>query len=165
MTRFDFTPYRRSFVGFDRVFDALENAAQTSGDNYPPFNIERLDANNFRITLAVAGFKAGEIDITAQQNALVVKGQKGDTNAAESSRFVHLGIATRSFERRFDLADFVRVTGANLSDGLLTIDLVREIPEALKPQKIAISTQDARTIVDAKTAVDDGASEPTAIAA
>ncbi len=137
MTRFDFSPYRRSFVGFDRVFDALENATQATSDNYPPFNIERVDANNFRITVAVAGFKADEIDITAQQNALVVKGKKADADN-DRNRFVHLGIATRSFERRFDLADFVRVTGADLADGLLTLDLVREIPEALKPQKIAI---------------------------
>jgi len=139
MTRFDFTPYRRSFVGFDRVFDALENATEKAADNYPPFNIERLDANNFRITVAVAGFKSDEIDITAQQNALIVKGRKADSaDATDRNRFVHLGIATRSFERRFDLADFVRVTGADLADGLLTIELLREIPEALKPQKIAI---------------------------
>lgn len=138
MTRFDFSPYRRSFVGFDRVFDALENATQATSDNYPPFNIERLDANNFRITIAVAGFKADEIDITAQQNALVVKGKKIDAESGDRARFVHLGIATRNFERRFDLADFVRVTSADLSDGLLTVELVREIPEALKPQKIAI---------------------------
>lgn len=149
MTRFDFSPYRRSFVGFDRLFDALENAAQSGGDNYPPFNIERIDANAYRITIAVAGFKADEIDITAQQNALVVKGKKADAAEGERGRFVHLGIATRSFERRFDLADFVRVTGADLSDGLLTIDLLREIPEALKPQKIAIGSGTAPQVIDA----------------
>lgn len=151
MTRFDFSPYRRSFVGFDRVFDALENATQAQSDNYPPFNIERLDTNSYRITIAVAGFKADEIDITAQQNALTVKGKKADAESGDRSRFVHLGIATRNFERRFDLADFVRVTGADLSDGLLTIDLVREIPEALKPQKIPIGG--APTVID--VAVDD----------
>ena len=138
MNRFDFSPYRRSFVGFDRVFDALENATAQTSDNYPPFNIERVDANNYRITIAVAGFRKDEIDITAQQNALTVKGRKAEAESGERNRFVHLGIATRSFERRFDLADFVRVTGADLADGLLTISLVREIPEALKPQKIAI---------------------------
>ena len=147
MTRFDFSPYRRSFVGFDRVFDALENATQATAENYPPFNIERLDANNFRITIAVAGFKADEIDIVAQQNALLVKGKKADTDSGDRGRFVHLGIATRSFERRFDLADFVRVTSADLADGLLTVDLVREIPEALKPQKIAIGGG-APTVID-----------------
>lgn len=163
MTRFDFTPYRRSFVGFDRVFDALENAAQNSADNYPPFNIERVDTNQFRITLAVAGFKSDEIDITAQQNALVVKGRKADAPEGDRNRFVHLGIATRSFERRFDLADFVRVTGADLADGLLTIDLVREIPEALKPQKIAIGANSAGNVVSAGEKAD--AETPKAIAA
>jgi molecular chaperone IbpA len=146
MTRFDFAPYRRSFVGFDRVFDALENATQATSENYPPFNIERIDANNFRITIAVAGFKTDEIDIVAQQNALVVKGKKADAESGDRNRFVHLGIATRSFERRFDLADFVRVTGADLADGLLTIDLVREIPEALKPQKVIIGGGTVPTI-------------------
>ncbi|QJQ32830.1 Hsp20 family protein [Sphingomonas lacunae] len=147
MTRFDFTPYRRSFVGFDRVFDALENATAHVSDNYPPFNIERIDANAYRITIAVAGFKADEIDITAQQNQLLVKGSKAQSAEQDRSRFVHLGIATRNFERRFDLADFVRVTGANIADGLLTIELLREIPEALKPQKIAIGTAAPETPV------------------
>ena len=147
MTRFDFTPYRRSFVGFDRVFDALENATAHVSDNYPPFNIERIDANAYRITIAVAGFKADEIDITAQQNQLLVKGSKAQGAEQDRSRFVHLGIATRNFERRFDLADFVRVTGANIADGLLTIELLREIPEALKPQKIAIGTAAPETPV------------------
>ena len=146
MTRFDFAPYRRSFVGFDRVFDALENSTQATSDNYPPFNIERIDANSFRITIAVAGFKTDDIDIVAQQNVLTVKGKKADAETGDRNRFVHLGIATRSFERRFDLADFVRVTGADLADGLLTIDLVREIPEALKPQKIAIGGGSAQVI-------------------
>ena len=140
MTRFDFAPYRRSFVGFDRVFDALENATAQVSDGYPPFNIERIDNNQFRITLAVAGFKSDEIDITAQQNLLLVTGKKTGSDAADRTRFVHLGIATRSFERRFDLADFVRVESADLADGLLTIELVREIPEAHKPQKIAIGS-------------------------
>lgn len=152
MSRFDFTPYRRSFVGFDRVFDALENANAHVSDNYPPFNIERIDANAYRITIAVAGFKADEIDITAQQNQLLVKGSKAGASSEEDrNRFVHLGIATRNFERRFDLADFVRVTGANIADGLLTIDLLREIPEALKPQKIAIGTDAGTTqVIDAQ---------------
>ena len=156
MNRFDFAPYRRSFVGFDRVFDALENATQQATDNYPPFNIERIDANTYSITIAVAGFRKDEIDITAQQNALVVKGRKADADT-DRSRFVHLGIATRSFERRFDLADFVRVTGADLEDGLLTISLVREIPEALKPQKIAIGGASVTTLE--QSAKNDDAAE------
>lgn len=139
MTRFDFTPYRRSFVGFDRLFDMLENGSAQAGDNYPPFNIERVEENRYRITLAVAGFRPDEIDITAQQNLLLVQGKKAEV-AADRSRFIHLGIANRNFERRFDLADYVRVESADLADGLLTIALVREIPEALKPQKIAVGS-------------------------
>lgn len=137
MTRFDFTPYRRNFVGFDRLFDALERSQAQAADNYPPFNIERVEENRYRITLAVAGFSRDELTITAQQNQLLVQGKKADA-ANDRAQFVHLGIATRSFERRFDLADFVRVTAADLADGLLTIELLREIPEALKPQTIAI---------------------------
>ncbi len=138
MTRMDFTPYRRSMVGFDRLFDMLENQARaSSGDNYPPFNIERRGGDAYRITLAVAGFKPQDLDITAQQNLLVVQGTKSDET--REGEFLHVGIAQRGFERRFELADYVRVESANLEDGLLVIDLAREIPEAMKPKKIAIS--------------------------
>ena len=151
MNRFDFTPYRRSMVGFDRLFDMLENQARTSsGDNYPPFNIERRGEDAYRITLAVAGFKAADIDITAQQNLLVVQGRKGDEGQT-NGQFLHVGIAQRGFERRFELADFVRVENANLEDGLLLIDLVREVPEAMKPKKIAIGGRNGLSIVDADT--------------
>jgi molecular chaperone IbpA len=140
MNRFDFTPYRRSMVGFDRLFDMLENQTrQSGGDNYPPFNIERRGNDAYRITLAVAGFKPADIDITAQQNLLVVKGARKDE--ATEGEFLHVGIANRGFERRFELADFVRVDHADLADGLLVIDLVREVPEAMKPKKIAIGGQ------------------------
>ena len=140
MRQFDLTPYRRSTVGFDRLFDMLEaNARQSSADNYPPFNLERLDGDHYRITLAVAGFGRDEIEITAQQNLLQVKGRK-DSAEGSASSFLHLGIANRSFERRFELADFVRVEDARLNDGLLVIDLVREVPEAMKPKTIAIKT-------------------------
>jgi molecular chaperone IbpA len=139
MTRFDFTPYRRSTVGFDRLFDLLENQARlNAGDNYPPFNISRRGEDNYRITLAVAGFRPQDIDITAQQNLLVVQGRKREENV-DGSELIHVGIANRGFERRFELADFVRVESADLADGLLTIDLVREVPEAMKPKKIAIN--------------------------
>lgn len=139
MNRFDFTPYRRSTVGFDRLFDLLENQArQSQGDNYPPFNIERSSDDAYRITLAVAGFKSSEIDITAQQNLLIVAGKKA-VDDQEKSDFLHVGIANRNFERRFELADFVRVENAGLEDGLLKIDLVREVPEAMKPKKISIN--------------------------
>ena len=133
---FDFAPYRRSTVGFDRLFDLLESGAANGGqDNYPPFDLVRLDENRFRISLAVAGFGQDEIDITAQQNQLVVSGKKGDEDGAS---FIHRGIANRSFERRFGLADHIKVSGAELKDGLLQIELVREIPEAMKPRKIEI---------------------------
>ncbi|MEH6715938.1 Hsp20 family protein [Parasphingorhabdus flavimaris] len=142
MNRFDFTPYRRSTVGFDRLFDLLENNARAQqSENYPPFNIERSGEDHYRITLAVAGFKDEEIEITAQQNLLLVTGNK-NTDENEGKQFLHMGIANRSFERRFELADFVRVDHAALADGLLTIDLVREIPEAMKPQKISINQAD-----------------------
>ncbi len=146
MNRFDFAPYRRSTVGFDRLFDLLENQArQNSGDNYPPFNIERRGEDAYRITLAVAGFKPEELDITAQQNLLTVKGQKlEDTSKGD---FLHIGIANRGFERRFELADFVRVENADLADGLLAIDLVREIPEAMKPKKILVGGQKTLEVV------------------
>jgi molecular chaperone IbpA len=147
MNRFDFTPYRRSTVGFDRLFDLLENNTRAnSGDNYPPFNIERRGEDAYRITLAVAGFKPDEIDITAQQNLLVVQGKKGEE--AQTGEYLHVGIAQRGFERRFELADFVRVDGANLEDGLLVIDLVREVPEAMKPKKIEIGTQGKLSLVE-----------------
>ena len=135
---FDFTPYRRSTVGFDRLFDFLENSARNEQvDNYPPFDLERVSDDRYRITLAVAGFKRDEIDITARQNLLVVTGRKGE-NRSKEGNFLHVGIATRAFERRFELADFVRVENAALQDGLLAIELVREIPEAMKPRKIDI---------------------------
>ena len=145
MRSFDLTPYRRSMVGFDRLFDLLENSARNaaSSDNYPPFDLERLADDRYRITLAVAGFKRDEIDITAQQNLLIVAGKK-EANQQDRSGVLYSGIASRSFERRFELADFVRVAGADLADGLLTIELVREIPEAMKPQKIAIGGKTAQ---------------------
>lgn len=133
---FDFAPFRRSTIGFDRLFDLLENsAAGQGGENYPPFDLVKVDDNRYRIDLAVAGFKPEEVDITAQQNQLVVTGRKNDENGSD---YIHRGIATRSFERRFGLADHIQVTGADIRDGLLSIELVREIPEAMKPRKISI---------------------------
>ena len=155
MNRFDSTPYRRSMVGFDRLFDLLETQTRTSsGDNYPPFNIEKRGLDAYRITLAVAGFKPAELDITAQQNLLVIQGRKADE--AGDGRMLHMGIAQRGFERRFELADYVRVENANLEDGLLVIDLVREVPEAMKPKKIDIGGKAPLSIVG------DGASSQAA---
>ena len=147
MNQFDFTPYRRSTVGFDRLFDLLENQVRSnaSGDNYPPFNIERRGEDAYRVTLAVAGFKPGDLDIVAQQNMLVVQGRKREEEPAGD--MVHVGIANRGFERRFELADFVRVERADLADGLLVIDLVREVPETMKPKKIAIGGQPSLEVV------------------
>jgi molecular chaperone IbpA len=146
MSRLDFTPYRRTTVGFDRLFDLLENQVRnSSGDNYPPFNIERRGDDEYRITIAVAGFRAGDLDITAQQNLLVVQGKKRPENT--QGEMLHLGIANRGFERRFELADYVRVQNADLADGLLTIDLVREVPEAMKPKKIMVGGQPSLEVV------------------
>ena len=144
-TGFDFTPYRRSTVGFDRLFDFLENASRAEQENYPPFDIEKLADDRYRITLAVAGFKPNELDITARQNLLVVTGRKAESRNRDGN-FLHMGIATRAFERRFGLADYVQVRSAELKDGMLSVELVREIPEAMKPRKIDIGTGTSQTI-------------------
>ena len=136
---FDFAPFRRSTVGFDRLFDMLENSSVgQSQENYPPFDLIKKGENDYTIQLAVAGFKPDEIDITAQQNVLLVSGRKSDETDQKDGDFIYRGIANRSFERRFALADHIQVAGADLRDGLLSIELVREIPEAMKPQKIDI---------------------------
>ena len=145
--RLDLTPYRRSTIGFDRLFDLLEaNTRNASAENYPPFNLERVADDRYRLTLAVAGFARDEIEITAQQNLLLVAGRKDDK--ASNAGFLHLGIANRSFERRFELADFVFVEDARLNDGLLVIDLLREVPDAMKPKTIAIRTGAPLAAVD-----------------
>lgn len=137
-TNFDFTPYRRSTVGFDRLFDLLENATRLeTADSYPPFNLERQGDDQYRITLAVAGFGRDELDLSVKEGVLTVAGRKADDRDGER-QFLHRGIGTRPFERRFELADFVQVRGADLRDGLLTIELVREVPEAMKPRRIEI---------------------------
>jgi molecular chaperone IbpA len=148
--RLDLTPYRRSTIGFDRLFDLLETNGRSTADNYPPFNLERVADDRYRITLAVAGFSRDEIEITAQQNLLLVAGKKGETQ--DNAQFLHMGIATRSFERRFELADYVFVEDARLNDGLLVIELVREVPEAVKPKSIAIKTGAPLAAVEAQPA-------------
>ncbi|MVZ96998.1 Hsp20 family protein [Sphingorhabdus sp. IMCC26285] len=148
MNRFDFTPYRRNTVGFDRLFELLENTGRAAqNENYPPFNIERIGENDYLVTVAVAGFKPEEIEITAQQNLLIVTGSKhSDSN--DNRDFLHMGIANRNFERRFQLADHIHVTNADLADGLLLVTLVREVPEALKPRRIEIGGQNVPTVID-----------------
>jgi molecular chaperone IbpA len=140
-TTLDFSPLFRSSIGFDRVFDLLENADRTSAvDNWPPYDIEKTDDDQYRIRMAVAGFSQDELKIAQEQNLLVVTGAKsGDDNR----QYLHRGIATRSFARRFELADHVNVAGASLDNGLLTIELVREIPEEMKPRRIEIRARDA----------------------
>jgi molecular chaperone IbpA len=147
-TNFDFTPFRRSTVGFDRLFDMLEsgNSAQM-GDNYPPFDLEQVSDDEYRITLAVAGFRSDEIDIVAQQNLLIVSGRKREDNERQ---YIHRGIATRAFERRFGLADYVQVRSADLSDGILSIELVREIPEEMKPRKVSINGASSGEQIDGR---------------
>ncbi len=154
---FDFSPFRRSTVGFDRLFDLLENsAAGQAGENYPPFDLVQLDDNSYRINLAVAGFRKDEIDITAQQNLLIVSGRRQDDDGLG---FIHRGIATRSFERRFGLADHVKVNSADLKDGLLSIDLVREIPEAMRPRKISLGGGETQSLESDTQKMDASARE------
>jgi molecular chaperone IbpA len=154
---FDFAPYRRSTVGFDRLFDMLENTSvgQTQ-ENYPPFDLIKTGDNDYRIELAVAGFKPDEIDITAQQNVLLVTGRKNEDTESKGSEFVYRGIANRSFERRFALADHIQVRGADLKDGLLSIELVREIPEAMKPRKISVGGRQQRQERSERSAIGGG---------
>ena len=145
---FDFAPFRRSTVGFDRLFDMLENSSVgQSQENYPPFDLIKKGDNDYSIQLAVAGFKPDEIDITAQQNVLIVSGRKSEETDQKDGDFIYRGIANRSFERRFALADHIQVRGADIKDGLLSIELVREIPEAMKPRKIDISGGSKRSAI------------------
>lgn len=136
-SNFDFTPYRRSTVGFDRLFDLLESSMRSDmTDGYPPFDIERQENDSYRITLAAAGFRADEIEVVAQQNQLTITGKRAEDK--DQGQYLHRGIAARSFERRFQLADFVEVRSASFDNGLLRIDLQRVVPEAMKPRKIEI---------------------------
>ena len=140
MRTLDFTPLYRSAVGFDRMANLLESAARTSQENgWPPYNIETTGENAYRIEIAVAGFKSDELNIEVKENLLTVTGRKTANDDASAERnFLHRGLAERDFERRFQLADYVVVKGADLVNGLLSIDLSRELPEALKPRRIEI---------------------------
>jgi molecular chaperone IbpA len=148
---FDYTPFTRSSIGFDRLFRLLDEAQGLEAPSYPPYNIERLGEHAYRITMAVAGFASGELGIEAKGNVLTVSGKK-DVRTDGASEFLHQGIAARSFERRFQLADYVEVKGAELDNGLLHISLVREVPEALKPRQIAIATTAKPKQIEAKAA-------------
>lgn len=143
MTRYDFTPLFRSTVGFDHLARLMDLAFETSTNEggYPPYNIEKLNDDAYRITMAVAGFEQDDIELTQHDNVLIVKAASKTDNTTEQRTFLHRGIAARNFERRFTLSDHVNVTGANLVNGLLHIDLVREVPEHKKPRSIAIDSK------------------------
>lgn len=137
MRSFDFTPYRRSMIGFDRLFDMLEKTTgQQSSEGYPPFDIEKLGEDQFRIMIAVAGFRPDEVEVESHGATLTVRGKKADDNGQR--QWLHRGIAARAFERRFELADYIQVQSADMRDGLLVIELRREVPEAMKPRRIAV---------------------------
>ncbi len=144
MRTFDLAPLYRSTVGFDRVFDLLDTVGKAETGGYPPYNIERLDEDDYRITLAVAGFSEEELDVELHENTLTVTGSRGE--ADEGRTFLYQGIAGRSFQRRFQLAEHVKVAGASLVNGLLNIELQREIPESAKPRKISISGEKAGNV-------------------
>ncbi len=151
MRTYDLSPLYRSTVGFDRLFGLLDSATNGEAQPYPPYNIERTGENAYRVTMAVAGFGESDLDIQSKENVLTVKGEKKEEKTENGPEVLYRGIASRAFERRFQLADHVEVTGASLANGLLHIDLVREIPEAMKPRKIAIGGSKAKQI-DAKAA-------------
>jgi len=150
MRTIDFSPLYRSVVGFDRLADLLDSAAAESATGYPPYNIERTGENEYRVEIAVAGFKADELTIDLKEAVLTVQGRKAANDAER--RFVHRGLAERNFERRFQLAEYVVVTDAQLADGLLAISLKRELPEALKPRRIEIGTGASAQIETQKAA-------------
>ena len=147
-TTFDFSPLFRSSIGFDRMLNALEAASRVETiDNWPPYDIVKTGEDDYRITMAVAGFSQDELTITQEQNTLMVFGQK---TGEDNPQYLHRGIAGRAFQRRFELADHVKVVGASLVNGLLTIDLKREIPEEMKPRKIEIAAGEALPKVKTK---------------
>ena len=159
MRTYDLTPFYRSTVGFDRFFSLLDQANADGAPGYPPYNIERTGENDYRISVAVSGFAANELSIVAKENTLTIKGEKAaNENAAPQAEVLYRGIAARAFERAFQLADFVQVKNASLENGLLHVDLVREIPEAAKPRSIPIST----SAVSAPKVVDGSAEKVAA---
>ncbi len=140
MSTFDLTPLYRTAIGFDRLADMLSNASRVDSGGYPPYNIESLGEDRYRIIMAVAGFAENELDLVSERNTLTVSGNKQETERDDNSEMLYRGIATRSFERRFQLADHVEVVGARLENGLLHIDLKREVPEQMRPRRIDINS-------------------------
>lgn len=150
MRSFDLAPLYRSTVGFDRLFSMLDQASglEAPTQSYPPYNIERTGENAYRISVAVAGFTDKDISIEVKEQALTIRGEKAVGEGEAKPDYLHQGIAARAFERRFQLADHVQVRGAVLEHGLLHVDLVREIPEAMKPRQIAISTGESARVIE-----------------
>ena len=153
MRTFDLAPLYRSTVGFDRLFSMLDQGAgfDNAAPTYPPYNIERTGENTYRITVAVAGFTEDDLSLEVKENTLTIRGEKQARESEKNGEVLYQGIAGRAFERRFQLADHVQVQGASLENGLLHVDLVREIPEAMKPRRITIGNGPAK-VIDAKTA-------------
>jgi molecular chaperone IbpA len=149
MRTYDFAPLWRSTIGFDRLFDLLDETQRASEDNYPPYNIERLGEDRYQISLALAGFAPDEIAITAEQNVLTVEGRKADK---EQHEYLYQGISARPFKRQFNLADYVQVKGASFDNGLLRVELVREVPEAMKPRRISIGGAAGPQTIEQKAA-------------
>jgi molecular chaperone IbpA len=149
MRTYDFAPLWRSTIGFDRLFDLLDETQRASEDNYPPYNIERLGDDRYQISLALAGFGPDEIAITAEQNVLTVEGRKADK---EQHEYLYQGISARPFKRQFNLADYVQVKGASFDNGLLRIELFREIPEAMRPRRVAINGVQPSETIEQKAA-------------
>jgi len=145
----DFAPLWRSTIGFDRVFNLLDEAQAATEDNYPPYNIERLGENRYQISLALAGFSPSELTITAEQNVLTVEGRKAEKAQHE---YLYQGISARPFKRQFNLAEYVQVKGASFDNGLLQVELFREIPEAMKPRRVPIGRATASTTIDQQKA-------------
>ncbi len=140
MRTVDFTPLYRSIVGFDRLADLMDSATKAESQGYPPYNIQHLDEDEYLIELAVAGFGEDDLTVEVQNNVLTISGKIAEKSDADARRFLHRGIAERAFERRFHLADHVKVSGASLKNGMLSVQLLREIPEAAKPRTIAINS-------------------------
>jgi len=155
MTTIDFSPLFRSAIGFDRLASALESAWRTDAGGYPPYNIEVTGEDAYLITMAVAGFREQELEVQVKDDILTVSGTKKEDD--KERKYLYRGIANRSFERKFQLADHVRVLDARLKDGLLHIDLAREIPESMKPRRIDIRTEEKRYIEDTAAAAQKAA--------
>jgi len=151
MTTFDLSPLLRTSVGYDRLANILNATHRIEqGNGFPPYNIQKAGEDRYRITMAVAGFSESELDIISENGKLIVTGERPEEEESEDHGFLYRGIATRSFERRFSLADHVKVTGARLDNGLLHIELEREIPEAMKPRKIEIHSAESSTLIEGR---------------